>query len=91
MMNKILEQTTRSFWHQLVKAAASHSAALVLAEAVRAKLYVWKEVQLKQELREMELQHRQEDLDWEEYVEQRRAARGATVAAPTPDEQEAQA
>lgn len=86
MMNQILEKTTQSFWRQLVKAAASHSAAIVLTEAVRARLYVWREVQLKQELREMELQHRQEDLEWEEYVEQRRAARAAKDETPTKDE-----
>lgn len=86
MMNQILEKTTQSFWRQLVKAAASHSAAIVLTEAVRARLYVWREVQLKQELREMELQHRQEDLEWEEYVEQRRAERAAKDETPTKDE-----
>lgn len=74
MMNKIYEEAGRSILKQIAKEAATRSFAIVLVEALRAKLYVLREVELQRELRKVKLEHRQNDLEWEEHVARRKAA-----------------
>ena len=64
-MHKLLQEAGESTLKALMREIASRSVVALAVEVARAKLYVWKEVELKERLRELEVRYRREDLEWE--------------------------
>lgn len=64
-MKYILEEAAKSFWKELGKDIIKRSISTTIVEATRARWQHWRDIKNKNMSRQMTLDQRQEDLDWE--------------------------
>lgn len=86
-MNKLLEETTKSIWKEIGKDVIVKTVAIAVSELFRAKLYVWKEVELKKAKRDLDVAYREEDLAWRiERIKSKREAMGVNTEEQMTDD-----
>ena len=86
-MNRLLEETAKSVWKEIGKDVFVKTVAITVSEFLRAKLYVWKEVELKKAKRDLDVAYREEDLQWRlERIKAKREAMGVNTEAQTTDD-----
>ena len=86
-MNKLLEETAKSIWKEIGKDLLVKTVVVTVGEVLRARLYVWKEVELKKAKRDLDVAYREEDLQWRiERIKAKREAMGINTEEQMTDD-----